>query len=129
MSPGSNNGRQRPRSRGFSFNSNKSGGSRPKSEFETPEEKQRRDSIWKNQSKSNPNAAMTEAQPGGAYLHTILYPSRPSSYRHHHHPTAFVLPYFSRITLLLAYIIRSSHCLLRDGRTSGASSRQQAGSC
>lgn len=68
MSPGSNNGRQRPRSRGFSFNSNKSGGSRPKSEFETPEEKQRRDSIWKNQSKSNPNAAMTEAQPGDAYL-------------------------------------------------------------
>jgi hypothetical protein len=55
-------------SRTFSFRSDKSGGSRPKEDLtESPKEKQRRDSIWKNTSKANPNAAITEAQPGGVF--------------------------------------------------------------
>lgn len=59
--------RQRPRSRGFSFKSDRSSGSRPRTEHltESPDDKRRRDSIWKNSSKANPNAAITEAQPGG----------------------------------------------------------------
>lgn len=62
--------RARPRSRGFSFKSDRSNGSRSKAEHltESPDEKQRRDSIWKNSSKANPNAAITEAQPGDAQL-------------------------------------------------------------
>lgn len=62
--------RQRPRSRGFSFKSDRSSGSRPRTEHlaESPDDKRRRDSIWKNSSKANPNAAITEAQPGDAQL-------------------------------------------------------------
>lgn len=56
----------RPRSnhsRGFSFHSERSGS---KKDFaESPEEKKRRDSLWKGGSKANPNAALNEAQPGG----------------------------------------------------------------
>lgn len=51
-------------SRTFSFRSDKSGGSK---EQESPRDKARRDSIWKTNSKANPNAALTEAQPGGAF--------------------------------------------------------------
>ncbi|KAF2164520.1 hypothetical protein M409DRAFT_25397 [Zasmidium cellare ATCC 36951] len=52
-------------SRTFSFRSDKSGGSKPKEDLhDSPREKQRRDSIWKATSKANPNAALSEAQPG-----------------------------------------------------------------
>jgi hypothetical protein len=61
-----NAGRPRPRSRGFSMRSDRSGGSRPKTDTtESPEQKRRRDSLYKGGSKANPNAAITEAQPGG----------------------------------------------------------------
>jgi len=56
------------RARGFSFRSDKSAGSGNKQradDVESPQEKARRDSIWKNSSKANPNAALNEAQPGG----------------------------------------------------------------
>jgi hypothetical protein len=54
------------RERGISFKSDRSSGSRPKEHItESPEEKRRRDSLYKGASKANPNAAMTEAQPGG----------------------------------------------------------------
>lgn len=60
-------GRPRPRSRGFSMRSDRSGGSKSKTEHltESPDQKRRRDSLYKGASKANPNAAMTEAQPGG----------------------------------------------------------------
>ncbi|CAK4031973.1 Hypothetical predicted protein [Lecanosticta acicola] len=45
-------------SRSFSIQSDKSGGS------QKTKEDQRRDDFWKNGSKSNPNAALSEAQPG-----------------------------------------------------------------
>ncbi|KAJ9624961.1 hypothetical protein H2203_004912 [Taxawa tesnikishii (nom. ined.)] len=62
QSPGE---RPRARSRGISFRSDKSSGSKPKVDIsETAAEKARRDSIWKGGSKANPNAAMSEAQPG-----------------------------------------------------------------
>ncbi|KAK0321412.1 hypothetical protein LTR82_007380 [Friedmanniomyces endolithicus] len=55
----------RTRSRGISFRSDKSGGSKGKVDLtESPEEKSRRDSIWKNSSKANPNAALNELTPG-----------------------------------------------------------------
>ncbi|KAK5112525.1 hypothetical protein LTR62_004282 [Meristemomyces frigidus] len=55
----------RARSRGFSFRSDKSAGSKGKVDLtETPEDKARRDSIYKSNSKANPNAALNEAQPG-----------------------------------------------------------------
>lgn len=55
----------RQRQRGFSFRSDKSGSSKGKGDLtESPQEKARRDSIWKNSSKANPNAALSEAQPG-----------------------------------------------------------------
>ncbi|TKA33511.1 hypothetical protein B0A54_14688 [Friedmanniomyces endolithicus] len=55
----------RTRSRGISFRSDKSSGSKGKVDFtESPEEKSRRDSIWKNSSKANPNAALNELTPG-----------------------------------------------------------------
>ncbi|KAF2719932.1 hypothetical protein K431DRAFT_286241 [Polychaeton citri CBS 116435] len=60
-SPGSRN-------RAFSFRSDRSGGSKgskPKIDLvESAREKERRDSIWRNTSKANPNAALGEAQPG-----------------------------------------------------------------
>lgn len=63
------NARAQQRSRGFSFRSDHSNGSKGKADriTESPEEKRRRDSIWKadSKSKANPNAAITEAQPGG----------------------------------------------------------------
>jgi len=56
----------RERERGFSFRSDRSSGSKPKEHLtESPEEKRRRDSLYKGSSKANPNAAITEAQPGG----------------------------------------------------------------
>lgn len=67
ITPGSAS-RARPRSRGFSFGSNRSGGSgsKDKSQItESPQDKARRDSIWRGTSKANPNAAINEAQPGG----------------------------------------------------------------
>ncbi|EGP87560.1 unnamed protein product [Zymoseptoria tritici ST99CH_1A5] len=51
-------------SRTFSYRSDKSNGSRKEDLTESPKDKQRRDSIWKSTSKANPNAAITEAQPG-----------------------------------------------------------------
>ncbi|RMY20606.1 hypothetical protein D0867_03895 [Hortaea werneckii] len=55
----------RARSRGLSFHSDRSGGSKPKVDtHESPAEKARRDSIWKN--KSNPNSALSEETPGAA---------------------------------------------------------------
>lgn len=58
----------RQRQRGFSFRSDKSGSSKGKGDLtESPQEKARRDSIWKNSSKANPNAALSEAQPGSMY--------------------------------------------------------------
>jgi len=50
--------------------SDRSSGSRPKTEHitESPEQKRRRDSLYKGASKANPNAAMTEAQPGDAQM-------------------------------------------------------------
>ncbi|KAK0269408.1 hypothetical protein LTR91_000530 [Friedmanniomyces endolithicus] len=55
----------RTRSRGISFRSDKSSGSKGKVDLtESPEEKSRRDSIWKNSSKANPNAALNELTPG-----------------------------------------------------------------
>lgn len=62
----------RPRSnhsRGFSFHSQNSGSK--KDSAESPEEKKRRDSLWKGGSKANPNFALSEAQPGGTF-HPIL---------------------------------------------------------
>ncbi|KAK5135366.1 hypothetical protein LTR08_005308 [Meristemomyces frigidus] len=55
------------RSRGFSMRSDRSAGSKGRVDHltESPEEKARRDSIYKPNSKANPNAAMNEAQPGG----------------------------------------------------------------
>ncbi|KAK1807362.1 hypothetical protein LTR12_018290 [Friedmanniomyces endolithicus] len=55
----------RTRSRGISFRSDKSAGSKGKVDLtESPGEKSRRDSIWKNSSKANPNAALNELTPG-----------------------------------------------------------------
>ncbi|KAF2764769.1 hypothetical protein EJ03DRAFT_15582 [Teratosphaeria nubilosa] len=62
------------RSRGLSFRSDKSGGSKGKLDLtESPQEKARRDSIWKNTSKANPNAALNEAQPGGKSAHFLQH--------------------------------------------------------
>lgn len=62
-------------SRTFSFRSDKSGGSKPKEDLhDSPKDKQRRDSIWKATSKANPNAALAEAQPGGASLCLSFFP-------------------------------------------------------
>ncbi|WPH01036.1 Hypothetical protein R9X50_00387000 [Acrodontium crateriforme] len=80
---------QRPTSSGsrprtFSFRSDKSAGSKHKvSLVESPKEKQRRDSIWKNTSKANPNNAISEAQPGAAALleNTTLQPLRDLEHR------------------------------------------------
>lgn len=58
-------GAQSHHSRSFSFRSDKSGGS------QKTKEDLRRDDFWKNGSKSNPNAALSEAQPGGASLPTF----------------------------------------------------------
>lgn len=70
QSPGE---RPRARSRGISFRSDKSSGSKPKVDIsETAAEKARRDSIWKGGSKANPNAAMSEAQPGGASSFSLV---------------------------------------------------------
>ncbi|KAK6431509.1 hypothetical protein LTR95_012333 [Oleoguttula sp. CCFEE 5521] len=66
--PSSPGYRPEARQRGFSFRSDKSGGSTKEVLRDSPEEKRRRDSIWKLQSKANPNAAITEAQPGDAQL-------------------------------------------------------------
>jgi hypothetical protein len=64
--------RPQSRQRGFSFKSDKSSGSKPKEHLAySPDEKRRHDSIWKNSSKANPNAAMTEAQPGGSCLFSL----------------------------------------------------------
>lgn len=58
--------RPRPRSRGISFASNKSGASEgSKKPVESPADKARRDSFWKGASKANPNAAVNEQQPAG----------------------------------------------------------------
>ncbi|RMY74379.1 hypothetical protein D0863_03253 [Hortaea werneckii] len=55
----------RARSRGLSFHSDRSGGSKPKVDtHESPAEKARRDRIWQNQ--SNPNSALSEETPGAA---------------------------------------------------------------
>ncbi|KAK5677686.1 hypothetical protein LTS10_009569 [Elasticomyces elasticus] len=56
----------RTRSRGISFRSDKSAGSKGKADHnaESPEEKGRRDSIFKNSNKANPNAALNELTPG-----------------------------------------------------------------
>jgi len=63
----------RQRQRGFSFRSDKSGSSKGKVDLtESPQEKARRDSIWKNSSKANPNAALSEAQPGGMYDPSLI---------------------------------------------------------
>lgn len=66
---------QRGHGRSFSFRSDKSTSSAGKPRIddltESPREKERRDSIWKNNSKANPNAAMVEAQPGGM-LSTVV---------------------------------------------------------
>ncbi|EMC94936.1 hypothetical protein BAUCODRAFT_73114 [Baudoinia panamericana UAMH 10762] len=57
-------GSPRGRARGFSFRSDKSGASRDKGgPAESPQDKARRDSIWKGSSKANPNAALEEKQP------------------------------------------------------------------
>jgi hypothetical protein len=74
----------RERERGFSFKSDRSSGSKPKEHLtESPEEKRRRDSLYKGSSKANPNAAMTEAQPGGewSYLYRDPSPSQTSLFR------------------------------------------------
>ena len=74
----------RTRSRGISFRSDKSGGSKGKVDLtESPEEKSRRDSIWKNSSKANPNAALNELTPGGKLHHRIIHPSCRFTYSPH----------------------------------------------
>jgi len=67
------------RSRGFSFRSDKSAGSGSKNRVdltESPQDKARRDSIWKNHSKANPNAALSEAQPSSTSIHALSFPKR-----------------------------------------------------
>lgn len=59
-------------SRGFSFHSQNSGSK--KDYTESPEEKAKRDSLWKGQSKANPNAALAEAQPGGMFHPLVSLP-------------------------------------------------------
>ncbi|RMZ09496.1 hypothetical protein D0860_04218 [Hortaea werneckii] len=60
----------RARSRGLSFHSDRSGGSKPKVDtHESPAEKARRDSIWK--AKSNPNSALSEETPGVRNLNEV----------------------------------------------------------
>nr|POF25993.1 uncharacterized protein c19c7.04c [Quercus suber] len=55
------------RPRAFSHRSDKSNGSKGKADLvESPAEKAKRDGIWQNTSKANPNAAINEAQPGAA---------------------------------------------------------------
>ncbi|KAK3719066.1 hypothetical protein LTR37_004630 [Vermiconidia calcicola] len=62
--------RPRPRSRGFSYASNKTAGSKNESKYDgSPQDKARRDSFYKGLSKANPNAAMTEEQPAEANAH------------------------------------------------------------
>jgi hypothetical protein len=72
-SPGSS--RPRPRSRGISFASNKSGESQGSKQraVESPSEKARRDSLWRGATKANPNAAINESQPGGMLLGLLHY--------------------------------------------------------
>ncbi|EME43953.1 hypothetical protein DOTSEDRAFT_71686 [Dothistroma septosporum NZE10] len=72
---------QSARSRGFSFRSDKSGGSgskKDKDSVENPADKARRDSFWRGQSKANPNAALKEAEPGvnAIYEESTLLPLR-----------------------------------------------------
>ncbi|TKA83869.1 hypothetical protein B0A55_00140 [Friedmanniomyces simplex] len=74
----------RTRSRGISFRSDKSAGSKGKVDHtESPEDKSRRDSIWKNSSKANPNAALNELTPGALshaynyYLLLVFFPRIP----------------------------------------------------
>lgn len=76
---------QSARSRGFSFRSDKSGGSGNKKDVaESAADKARRDSFWKGQSFANPNAALKELEPGGTLSHhssklVFLSPTSPHS--------------------------------------------------
>ena len=74
--PGPASPRPSHHSRGFSFHSQNSGSKRDYTE--SPEEKKRRDSLWKGGSKANPNAALTEAQPGGMLKPFLPLPCRKS---------------------------------------------------
>ncbi|CAD0021867.1 unnamed protein product [Aureobasidium pullulans] len=65
--------RPRTTSRAFSHKSDHSRSSKHEVLVDNPAEKQRRDSFWKGGSKANPNAAMNEAQPGGAFSFLSIF--------------------------------------------------------
>ncbi|THV94877.1 hypothetical protein D6D27_03553 [Aureobasidium pullulans] len=73
--------RPRTTSRAFSHKSDHSRSSKHEVLVDNPAEKQRRDSFWKGGSKANPNAAMNEAQPGGAFsfLSIFVFPVTPAN--------------------------------------------------
>ena len=65
--------RPRTSSRGLSFASHKSSGSKNElKQVESPKDKARRDSLYKGASKANPNAAIIESQPAGM---SLFYPA------------------------------------------------------
>ncbi|EMF10602.1 uncharacterized protein SEPMUDRAFT_150650 [Sphaerulina musiva SO2202] len=71
------------RSRGFSFRSDRSAGSRQKEEItESPRDKERQSQIWKSTSKANPNAALRDLEPA---VNAILEESTLSSLRTQQH--------------------------------------------
>lgn len=76
-SPGLSDGPPRARSRGISFRSDHSTGSGSKA-VDSPREKAQK-GLWQGSTKANPMVAMNEAQPGGAYLSSLLYPPHPPS--------------------------------------------------
>ncbi|QIW95882.1 hypothetical protein AMS68_001400 [Peltaster fructicola] len=86
--PASPSGAPRAGTRSFSFRSDKSGNSSGRQQniddlTDSPREKERRDSIWKADSKANPNAALREAQPGEINLleKTTIEPLRSFQHR------------------------------------------------
>nr|POF16767.1 uncharacterized protein c19c7.04c [Quercus suber] len=73
--------------RAFSHRSDRSNGSKGKIDLtESPADKAKRDGIWKNTSKANPNAAINEAQPGAAALleESTLQPLRDITHKDVH---------------------------------------------
>lgn len=67
--------RPRTRSRGISFRSDKSAGSDGRTKLtDSPRDKAQRDILWAGQTKSNPNAAMNEVQPGGTLVPILPLP-------------------------------------------------------
>lgn len=78
------------KSRNFSFGAKSDKSSGKVDLTESPKDKNQRDSVWKATHKSNPNAAMSEAQPGGTSKTTATLLHHPL-----HNSQAFANPFSS----------------------------------